>query len=139
MKRIIKFSFQGVIVASLLLIASCDGDDAIDPLVGIWVFNSETATNCDDPQDNYTDAYPCDANECTVLEFESDGTLTAILTYAGVTETISGTYTRIGRILTFCLDGDCDAMYYTITGSVLKLSTEDDFDGCLITLSFNKQ
>lgn len=136
------------LVLSTCLLVSC-GDS--DSLVGTWVVSANSFTSCDDPDDNETftgfSAEPCTAQSadgCGYTAFTFTDTAISTVsnfTIAGMVQSDaeSGTYTIEGDQITVCIGGECDPATFSIDGDVMTLVITDPSDGCVNTISANKQ
>ncbi len=125
-------------IVCVAIFSSCGDDEKPDALFATWALTSESATNCDDPLDNYSETYTCTANECIKATFTSNGTVTLEVTDSGSKVTFSGTFTRNGNQITLCFFGDCETMNFSISGTTLTFTYEDGF-GCNVSETYTKQ
>lgn len=126
-----------ILALIIVSIIGCNKDDnpPANPLVGTWLFVSETYTNCPDPNDN--DNYTC-TTDCFKVVFKSDKTGTVENPNPGDNETF--TYTISGRNLSICLTGNgCNPGSFSTNGSTLNLVSTDPDTGCKDTMVFQKQ
>ena len=131
-------------VAGMFFIASCGDDDGpdetdVNELVGVWITNSITYTNCTDPTDNDTELFQCNAQDCFRIEFTTDGRYIQTELFDGDTTIDEGTYVVSGNNLTIRLDGEVNELTYTVSGNSVSLVVPADDDGCVVTLSGTKE
>jgi len=130
----------------LIITGSCGDDDdaSIDSeIVGTWTFTNDSYSECTDSEDNIEIEQVCDADNCSKIRFESDGTLSGIETIDGETETSTGTFSTNGDEVTLTVVIDnvtfSVVLTYSISGEVLLLNYgTDEFDGCLNIETYTK-
>lgn len=72
MNRLKNAALLMFVTAAVLL--SCNGDEKQKhPIVGTWEMTFQSATECDDPLDNFVDTYTCTATDCISVTFQSNG------------------------------------------------------------------
>jgi len=128
---------------------SCGGDDDIE---GVWIVESFTTTECNDPSDNGSETgysmVPCtetseDDCDSFIVTFAAT-TYTSVLTSTFnenvFTDTGSGTYTIEGDRLTLCEDGsDCEGNTFSLNGNVITITSDpDEDDGCVLVITARK-
>jgi hypothetical protein len=113
------------------LIISCKDDDVVDPMLGTWTLYSQSATDCDNPANNYSYIATCTASECVKITFKSDSTREMQVTEDNLTVTYTGTYTKSGNQITYCQpNGSCNTAAYTIVGNTFTTTYTDTSFGC---------
>jgi hypothetical protein len=100
-------------------------------IVGTWKLVKVTATDCNDPNFNFTYDFPCNSNECAKIIFEEGGHFIIDLLNSGVPETRIGFYSVSGNQLTVCFDGSCEnPNEFNINGITLTITILDTSTGC---------
>ena len=128
-------------LTGMLFLACGDDDGPEDPtsdLVGVWTVNSVSFT-CPDPSLNDEEIYPCNAQECTTLEFTSNGEYIVRETFDGDEGIERGTYTISGNTVTIRVDTEVDILTWSISGNTVTLNVADNEDGCEATLTGTRQ
>jgi hypothetical protein len=136
MKYVIRTFFLAVLLA--VLPTAC-GEDETSPLIGTWELESESATACTDPLDNYSMNYTCTSSDCTKITFKSGGKLKLEFEEDDVTISLEGTWEKSDGMLTVCVNGDCDEpAAYEISNGTLTLSGSDASTGCTMSIVLKK-
>jgi len=115
-----------------LSVSSCKKDDEkpSNPLIGTWIYTTDTATNCTDPDDDYTESFSCTTTDCNKITFKADGTYSTNIIVDGDTYLSSGTYTISGNTFTLCRISDChDPLTFGVNGSTLTFTGKTSL-GC---------
>jgi len=112
-----------VLLIGLVSVTGCkDDDDDENPLVGTWKMQSEDG-----------EVLPAGASVTLVLS--GDNTYKVTMTFEGVTEVETGSYSVAGSVLTVNpSDDEPDAMTYVLSGNTLTLTGSEGE-----ILVFNKQ
>jgi len=132
-----------IIVALLFYLVSCSDDDndlttTLEGLEGtVWVYKSETIF-CTNPNNNETFTIECTATDCQTLFF-ANGILTITEIVMGFATTETRTYTISGNTISINYSVIIIEYTFTIVSTTLTLVTDDDFPGCISTLTYEKQ
>lgn len=129
---------------------SCGGDE--DSLIGTWVVDSFTKSDCDDAniacvQFFTTSGCNSSATEnCETLEYtfaESNVTIIDTEVYNGDfdMESRQGTYTKNDNVITFCFGSECVAFTLNFESHRLILASveKNELTKCFTTLELIKQ
>jgi len=113
----------------LILIPGCKEDDEpSNSLIGSWKETNSTLSDCADPIDNWTGA--CSAPDC--------GTITFTETTVDV-DGDSYTYTKSGSSLNINYSSSIIfVVTYSISGSTLIITEQDDPDDCKSVTTYTK-
>lgn len=130
---------------AVMVISSCDDDkdsSPSNPIVGTWVMESLTLSDCDDEEDNGIYDVNCTATTCSKVKTTKDGKFTSTITIQGITETDHGTYEIVGDEIEICGDGgtDCDTSGFELTDNNKKLHliAIDEESGCVTSAVYKK-
>jgi len=134
MRILLSVFFLGLV----LMFASCDDDENIPKIVGIYTLTEESVSGCNDPLENVTEPKTCTASDCTTLTLSGDGTFSEVEIDNGVTTTDSGTYVVNGTQITFTYPGDSDVAEFTLNSGNLVLTYPADGDGCVEADTYGK-
>lgn len=126
------------LAVSALVVASCGSDDEKKPdhpLVGTWILTNYSLSGCDDSSTDFSELRECTEMMCDKIQFKSNGTVVAIETYDGITDTEQATYTIDGNTVLACeSSNDCGELQtFTIDGNTLTLVNLMEGNGCTET------
>jgi hypothetical protein len=98
-------------VFALIFLASCHGDENLNPLVGTWTLQTITALNCKDTSQDLTVTFACENSACKKYTFSADGTLKIEEFSKDGIIVAEGTYTNSnGTLVTHISDGQNPSM-----------------------------
>ena len=131
------------ILTILLIITSCDNNEVEDPTETtlentVWVFKTDTYTNCTDPQSNGTYDLTCTSTDCTTIQLVN-GTLTYTEIENGITESETMSYSISGDQITINAPDGTMIFTYSISDTTLTLVGDGGDPGCTETLVCEKQ
>lgn len=130
MKLFLKLLFAAAILPAVITFSSCD--DEKDPeggsLIGTWRFTSTTSAQCIDPDDNGSET-------CTVACHTLTFTATTIVSSHDPSDVIP--YTLNGDQIIIA-DDDDEKVTFSITGSVLTLTFDDEDGDCIEVNTYTK-
>ncbi len=115
-------------------------------IVGTWLLNATSKSNCDDAELNGLQSHQCTAANCTKYIFSSDSTgMNYIKEFIeeGILMSEVGTYSVGESKLTMCVeteDGpECTSFKLALTVSTMNISGKNDETGCTEALFFDKE
>lgn len=115
-------------------------------IVGTWLLNATSQSNCDDAELNGLQSYECTDDNCTKYIFSSDSTgMNYIKEFIedGILMSEVGTYSVGESKLTMCVeteDGpECTSFKLALTVSTINISGKNDETGCTEALYFDKE
>lgn len=132
------------IIAPLLLclvfLVNCDDNDTSAALIGTWIGQSISITDCTDPTSNRTTDLDCSNTNCYRLELVGEG---RTYTYQQGVLVENGTWDNPGLFL-LCQDQEgetiCDEFTLEENTSVtLVLSTTNEATMCKTSISFRRE
>jgi hypothetical protein len=128
------------IFLTLSIFISCKEDDPkkgiSHPLIGTWVVTGYTVSNCDDPENDYTELIECPGETCQKIQYKSNGTVIFYSMDDGVFEGEEAKFTIDGNTVLACeTPGDCgDLETFTINDQILTLESTYEGTGCTTTI-----
>lgn len=117
MKSLIRF-LSIAAIAFIIGLSACKDDDPVNPLIGTWIFTSETTTGCSDPDFNGSETCSTNCDEIVItattitddtgsINYKLDGNKIVISeSLGGITITITNTYSVSGNQLTITDEND---------------------------------
>lgn len=137
------YSIFTIVITFLTLISCGDDDDKKNEerLIGSWVAVQTEVTECNDPNQNFTQNLSCTEEACTTLILNEDGNYqyTVKENLVGITE--SGIWSLSGNTITFTFsDEDVETTYqrnFTISDDVLILTNTVESTGCIEATTYN--
>ncbi|MEQ8583749.1 MAG: hypothetical protein RIC30_12840 [Marinoscillum sp.] len=139
-----------VLLISLSFVLGCKKEDIKKEnqtnIVGTWLLNTTSKSNCDDPDLNGLQSHQCTDDNCTKYIFSSDSTgMTYIKEFItdGILMSEIGTYSVGESKLTMCLeteDGpECTDFKLALTVNTMDISGKNQETGCTEALFFDKE
>lgn len=122
-----------------LVFSGCGNDDEGAALIGVWISDFKTVTECLDATSNRQINRRCTDASCFQLNLNADGTFT----YKEGTAVKSGNYTGNFRSLTLCIDDEGEEVCetYTVgenTNVTLVLTQTNEATGCITSDFFER-
>jgi hypothetical protein len=121
-------------------LVGCSKDDDKPSIEGTYTLSQKNTSACVDQGNNINESKTCTATDCETLTISGDGTFSYVEVDNSITTSVGGTYIiNANQITIYSSVGgmaDVDNATFSLSGSQLILTFQQDGDGCIEVETF---